>query len=101
MPFDQATTNILTQYLTRALKEATMTRQQVNQISLDAFAKMQAGVTVTSTTFEGGGSSAQINCNPADLMAAAEAALAATDPSAVGVDPSVIYPDFSKTRIET
>ena len=99
---DPVVISILTRFLARSVKDGSKTRDDLTAISLDCFAKMQKGVTLTSTSFDGGGASSVVNCHPADLMAAAEEAFIITDPDnpAMAMGTKVVHADLSRTRIE-
>jgi hypothetical protein len=89
----------VTRYLKRVKTEA-----EIKLIADQAFADLQSGKTVTSVTFEGGGTTAVVNCNPSILLAACEQVLFdAGSADAVAPPPSSqsIFQQFSTTLLQT
>lgn len=83
----------------RRFLKRTKSPSEIQAIAVDAFAKMQDGVTVTSLSFEGGSTGAQINCNPELLLSACEDVLVELGVSKPAL--TTIFPKFSGQMIET
>lgn len=102
MPADEDTQRrIATAYLVREVRQNLRTREQLQALSLEMFARMQDGTTVVEVTFEGGITRAQVNFAPHVMLAAVEAALQQTDPDNPQISERNVYADMSGGRIET
>lgn len=73
------------------------TAAEIKTIALAAFAALQDGKTVTSVSFEGGSTSALINCDPSVLLSACEDVLA--DLGEPGSTPGTSRSIFTKFNV--
>ena len=78
------------------------TSDEIKTIATSAFAALQAGKTVTSVSFEGGSTSAIINCDPAALLNACEDVLAELgETDAVSSASRSIFTKFNAQTLQT
>lgn len=100
---ESAQQRILETFLRREVKAGLRTREQLEALSVEMFARMSDGTTVVEVTVEGGATRAAVNCPPHVVLAACETILAETDPeNPLGnTSQEHRYADFSGGRIET
>lgn len=103
MPDENAQQRTLETFLRREVRAGTRTREQLEALSVEMFARMSDGTTVVEVTIEGGATRANVNCPPHVVLAACETILAETDPenTLAGASREHTYADLSGGRIET
>lgn len=100
MPDDSQKTAALAAAFRRKLADASLSLETLKTHADTALAALLDGTTIIGLSFEGGGTNAAVNCDPAIVLDAANMVIAEQDTDAIA-GTGAIDLDMSRRRIET